>query len=104
MKSTKHQAPNSRETSSTKHQPDHLPIATREWWDEEALYGALVLKDEVPRTAATRHPFDLEERPAVFGEDIVRFSKKVPRHPPNNRLIHQLLEPGTSQVPNTFPP
>jgi four helix bundle protein len=38
-----------------------------------------------------RHPFDLEERTAVFGEQVVRFSKKIPRDPSNNRLIDQLV-------------
>jgi four helix bundle protein len=43
-----------------------------------------------------RHPFDLEERTALFGEAIVRFLKKIPRNPTNNRLIDQLVGCGTS--------
>jgi len=43
-----------------------------------------------------RHPFDLEERTARFGESVVRFSKKIPRDPTNNRLIDQLVGCGTS--------
>jgi four helix bundle protein len=43
-----------------------------------------------------KHPFDLEERTAQFGEAIVRFSKKIPRDPTNNRLIDQLVGCGTS--------
>lgn len=43
-----------------------------------------------------RHPFDLEERTAKFGEAIVRFSGKIPRDPTNNRLIDQLVGCGTS--------
>lgn len=43
-----------------------------------------------------RHAFDLEERTVVFGEAIVRFVKKVPRGPDNNRLIDQLAGCGTS--------
>ncbi len=39
---------------------------------------------------------DLEERTAKFGEAIVRFSKKIPRNPTNNRLIDQLVGCGTS--------
>jgi four helix bundle protein len=38
----------------------------------------------------------LEERTAVFGEGIVRFSKRIPREPTNNRLIDQLVGAGTS--------
>jgi four helix bundle protein len=59
-----------------------------------------ILKDQLtePPSSTTdqRHPFDLEERTAVFGERIVRFSKKVPRSPTNNRLIDQLVGAGTS--------
>ena len=43
-----------------------------------------------------RHPFDLEERTAIFGENIIRFLKKVPRGPDNDRLIDQLVGCGTS--------
>jgi four helix bundle protein len=44
----------------------------------------------------SRHPFDFEERTAVFGENVIRFLKKVPRGPDNNRLIDQLVGCGTS--------
>ena len=43
-----------------------------------------------------RHSFDLEERTALFGEAIVRFSRRIPRDPTNNRLIDQLVGCGTS--------
>jgi four helix bundle protein len=43
-----------------------------------------------------KHPFDFEERTAVFGEAVVRFSRKIPRGPTNNRLIDQLVGCGTS--------
>ena len=52
--------------------------------------------NEAPEDGGTRHPFDLEERTAIFGEAIVRFSKKIPRDPTNNRLIDQLVGCGTS--------
>jgi four helix bundle protein len=58
----------------------------------------LVLKDE-PDTGSARHPFDLEERTARFGERIMRFVKKIPRgpdHPENSRLVDQLVGCGTS--------
>lgn len=45
---------------------------------------------------ARKHPFDLEERTALFGEAIIRFLKKVPRGPNTNRLIDQLTGSGTS--------
>ncbi|MCW5551646.1 MAG: four helix bundle protein [Verrucomicrobiae bacterium] len=43
-----------------------------------------------------RHPFDFEERTAVFGESIIRFSKRIPRGPGNDRLINQIVGSGTS--------
>src|SRR2546423_3503136 len=54
------------------------------------------LNDEATNDAPTRHPFDLLERTAKFGEAIVRFAKKIPRGPGNNRLIDQLVGCGTS--------
>jgi len=57
---------------------------------------ALSLNEALPGTGVAKHPFDLEERTATFGEAIVRFSKKIPRDPTNNRLIDQLVGCGTS--------
>jgi four helix bundle protein len=65
------------------------------------LYSAtsdkvLLLNDTPAEGAPANHPFDLEERTARFGEAIVRFSRKIPRDPTNNRLIDQLVGCGTS--------
>ena len=38
----------------------------------------------------------MEERTAQFGEAIIRFVKKIPRGPENDRLINQLVGCGTS--------
>mgnify|MGYP001764849621 CR=1 FL=1 len=46
--------------------------------------------------ADERPPFDLQERTAIFGEAIVRLSKRIPRGPGNDRLIDQLVGCGTS--------
>ena len=40
--------------------------------------------------------YDLEERTAKFGEDIILFCKKVPRGPITDPLITQLVKAGTS--------
>ncbi len=40
--------------------------------------------------------YDLEERTAIFGENIIDFLKKVPQGPITNRLISQLVGCGTS--------
>ena len=40
--------------------------------------------------------YDLEERTAVFGENIILFLKKVPHNRINNELITQLVRAATS--------
>lgn len=40
--------------------------------------------------------YDLEERTAKFGEDIIEFAKKVPKNVVTLPLIGQLVEAGTS--------
>ena len=40
--------------------------------------------------------YDLEERTARFGEAVIRFAKKIPRGPDNDRLIGQLVGAATS--------
>ncbi len=40
--------------------------------------------------------FDLEERTAKFGEDIIRFAKRIHRDAVNLSLITQLVKTGTS--------
>lgn len=40
--------------------------------------------------------YDLEERTAKFGEDIIKFSKKIPYNKITERLIPQLVGAGTS--------
>jgi len=44
----------------------------------------------------SKDKYDLEERTAVFGEDIIRFAKNLPRNVINNPLISQLVRSGTS--------
>lgn len=53
------------------------------------------MRDEAA-IADTRHPWDLFDRTAAFGEQVVRFSKRIPRDPTNNRLIDQLVGAATS--------
>ncbi len=60
------------------------------------MVSAMILNDEGSERKHQRHPFDLEERTAVFGENIVRFSKRIARDPTNNRLIDQLVGCATS--------
>jgi four helix bundle protein len=40
--------------------------------------------------------FDLEERTARFGENIIIFAKKIPKHEITRPLISQIIRSGTS--------
>ena len=40
--------------------------------------------------------YDLKERTAKFGEDIIKFAMTLPRHAINNPLINQLVRATTS--------
>jgi len=44
--------------------------------------------------------YDLEERTAKFGEDIISFANKVPKNPVTIPLIGQLVRAGTSTGAN----
>lgn len=47
-------------------------------------------------TKKSNNKYDLEERTAKFGEDIIKFCKKVPRGPITDPLITQLTKAATS--------
>lgn len=44
--------------------------------------------------------YDLEQRTAKFGEDIIKFCLKIPRSPLTDPLITQLVKSGTSTGAN----
>jgi len=44
--------------------------------------------------------YDLEERTAKFGEEIIRFAQKIPVNPVTLRIIPQLVAAGTSTGAN----
>jgi four helix bundle protein len=58
--------------------------------------GSWSLRESAADNRAGQHAFDLEERTARFGEAIIRFAKKIPLSPGNNRLIDQVVGCGTS--------
>jgi four helix bundle protein len=89
----KHQAPITKTQGSSKPQ---APKRRDQLKYSHSTDVALFLKEAPNGNGASRHLFDLEERTARFGEAIVRFSKKIPRDPTNNRLIDQLVGCGTS--------
>ena len=65
--------------------------------DELTFWGLTADGDSCElRDEPARHLYDLGERTARFGEAVIRFTKKVPFNPVNNRLIDQLVGAGTS--------
>src|SRR5437773_8401758 len=81
--------------------PNYRRRTTAETVDaaEEAFWGAAEASQAVElREDANngQRVFELEERTARFGEAIIRFAKKIPQNPVNNRLIEQLVGSGTS--------
>jgi len=75
--------------------PAEKPVAgvAEESWEQTREAGGIELR-EGPSDG--KPIYDLEERTARFGEAIVRFAKKIPQNPVNNRLIEQLVGAGTS--------
>jgi four helix bundle protein len=70
---------------------DRRPV---KYADDE--WAAPRLKETPNGNGSSGRPFELEERTAQFGEAIVRFAKRIPRDPANDRLIGQLVGCGTS--------
>ena len=100
MKNPKSEIRNPKETRNSNYEPpdsdNELPKDSEFWtWGEELSHEATVLKeDSQPLPPAP--PRDLEERTAKFGEAMIRFAKRIPRNPVNNRIIDQLVGAGTS--------
>lgn len=61
------------------------------FWKLDETGGGVLLHD-----GPTAPAYDLAERTALFGESIIRFAKKIPRNPINDRLINQLVGAATS--------
>jgi four helix bundle protein len=92
-KNSKSQTPNSREPPKPKLQKAKGADVPPEETSPDLPGEVWVLNEGA---TGSRHPFDLEERTARFGEAVVCFSKKIPREPGNNRLIDQIVGAGTS--------
>ena len=90
------QAPTSKLQRSSKDQAPKPATRKARFTDSEVELAGPVVQETNGANAAGRHPFDLEERTGVFGENVVRFAKKIPRDPANDRLIGQLVGAATS--------
>src|SRR5215467_3063476 len=76
---------------------DHSPFENSQngenmFWGEGSQPEHSILREEPNQNRV----FDLEERTSRFGEEIIKFAKKIPQGPVNNRLISQLVGAGTS--------
>jgi four helix bundle protein len=90
MGNSKHQKPNTKELPTSKRRSAGVSYSSGNG------DSSWILRDEPMTETQARHPFDFEGRTAVFGESIIRFSKRIPRGPGNDRLINQIVGSGTS--------
>jgi len=69
----------------------NAPLITggSEWWED--VEEDIRLREDAAVYGEEAKAYDLEERVAKFGEAVVRFARRVPRHPANDRLIDQLV-------------
>jgi four helix bundle protein len=72
---------------------DDVNVGEEIFWNDGNAGNQMALRES---EAAAKPIFDLEERTARFGESVIRFAKKIPRHPINDRLIDQLVGAATS--------
>ena len=70
---------------------DENPFEEKFWSNGDI--ATLTLRDGA---AAAKPIYDLEEPTGQFGEAAIRFAKKIPHSPVNNRLIDQLVGAATS--------
>jgi four helix bundle protein len=54
----------------------------------------------MPKVSSSKKIYDLEERTAKFGENVIRFCRKVPRGPITDPLVTQLVKAGASTGAN----
>lgn len=66
------------------------------WMGEPPAVAAMQLREDNDVSNGKPGKYDLEERTARFGQAIIRFARRVPQSPVNNRLIGQLVGAGTS--------
>lgn len=93
MQNPKTQNPKRKKIPKTNYQKSPVERLLIRKWDELGEAQALLLHEG---TSGNGRPYDLEERTSQFGEAVIRFIKKVPRGPDNDRLISQLVGCGTS--------
>jgi four helix bundle protein len=99
MKNPKPEIRNPKQARNPKSELDcdrrELGIDLQFWsWGDEPPSDTLVLRED---GSAREQPLQaLDERTVRFGEAIIRFAKKIPHGPVNERLISQLVGAATS--------
>ena len=64
---------------------------------DECRINVECMNDPMTKGASVNErPYDLEERTAKFGENVIAFAKRVPMHDITRPLITQLVRAGTS--------
>jgi four helix bundle protein len=58
------------------------------------------MNDQAPSPKQDSAPYDLQERTAVFGENVIALAKRVPANAVNVPMITQIVRSGTSVVAN----
>jgi four helix bundle protein len=95
MRNSKSQFPNPKKIPGSKLQWEPLMDVRDSLVTFPGEAGGMVFNEDADSGSA-KPAFDFQERTAVFGERIVRFSKQIPRNPTNDRLIGQVVGAGTS--------
>jgi four helix bundle protein len=93
-RSSKFKVQSSRKASETRGQTA-CRVELRTGLEESEAFGTLILKEGLVEPGNGK-PWELLDRTAVFGEQIVRFAKRILRGPTTDRLIDQLVGAGTS--------
>ena len=76
--------------------PDSLLNGVEHDGPEAAWWGVQLEPGALHEDAPNHRPYDLAERTALFGEQVILFARQIPWNPVNNRLVDQLVGAATS--------
>lgn len=63
---------------------------------EDSAWDKMIVCDQPEAYSGGKPPYDLEERTALFGGQVIQLCKRIPRHPASDRIGGQLAGAGTS--------
>jgi four helix bundle protein len=67
--------------------------------NDKSNFNDLMINDPMDKAkskSVAKVDFNLEERTSLFGQDIIKFAKLIPRTPINDKLVSQFIAAGTS--------